>query len=725
MLWNDLKKELNIFFATFLILVMVWNLGSLLTAVVSLVDDSSTILKLSSAITELGFVGSSIAVYALAAIVSGVHSRRFRVLSFASLALVLSYQVVLIVADAPLYFESNGNGFNQYRFQPLSALFYFMFDTSTLYLIWRYRHKIHSTGLFVGLNLFAASQSLGFLNPELGIVSLSITLAGIATLVISFAILRREIINPLAERVVQVEAVHKVSLAISSHIALDKVLDQIATQAAGWLNADAAGIFLKSDSDIELSTVYNLPTNLLHMHLSLGEGIAGCVAQTQQSIFVENYERDWKSTPDIPLARETFGSVIAVPLVYSEVTIGVLIVIAGRQGRLFQKQDAHLLELLASQASVAITHSRLFAEQERLNRQVKASHIQLETVLTSTENPVIAVDRKVRLIFANPAALKLIFPYQDTPSRTQSLIEVLPSHVFPLNIHETLRELRYKGEHIYELNLNNQTYLCHVAPLGEGSADGWVAVLNDVSQLKELDRLKSDMIRMTSHDLKNPLQAAMANLELLNEDLEDLENSEVHVSLMAINTQMVRMNKIVSGILDLERIKGGKLHTELCMPSYVIDSALSDVSHLAAEKQVALDKSVDAEIPAFQADPQLFQRALVNLLENGIKFTNNGGRISISAMYKERSILFQVADNGIGIVPDLHPFVFDRFWRGGQRGQKGAEHIAGTGLGLSLVKTIVESHHGEIWFSSEVGKGTVFYLKIPVSTENSVCSELA
>src|SRR5215470_6601890 len=100
---------------------------------------------------------------------------------------------------------------------------------------------------------------------------------------------------------------HKVSLAITSQIAIDTVLNQIATQAVGWLDADGAGIFLNREHELELATVYNLPKQFVHQRMTLGEGIAGKVAQTHQSIHVERYSRDWRGKDDLPLARETFG----------------------------------------------------------------------------------------------------------------------------------------------------------------------------------------------------------------------------------------------------------------------------------------------------------------------------------------------------------------------------------------------------------------------------------
>jgi two-component system, OmpR family, phosphate regulon sensor histidine kinase PhoR len=715
-LWHDARKELNQFFAAFLFLVTLWNVGSLLTLAVSFVGSLSPAITFTVSVMELGFTGSSIGVYALTAILVGVHTKRFRILAFTALFLVLGYQVFLILANITPPFEALGDGFFQYRFQPPATIFFLIFDGTTLYLVWRYRRKIRSLSLILGLTFFVIGQSLGFLNPELRIVSLSINLSSIATLVVSFAILRQEIIVPLAERIAQVQAVHRVSLAITSHIAIDTVLNQIATQAAGWLRADAAGIFLNENRQLELATVYNLPVNYIHSHVPLGDGVSGTVAKTQQSIFLENYDRDWKGIADLPLARETFGSVICVPLIYSAQTIGVLMVIAGRQGRLFQFEDVQLLELLGAQAAVALAHSRLFAEQHELTEQVEAARSQLETVLSGTENPVIAIDRNFRLIFANPAARKLL-PQNNLLSKGNNILKHLPTDVLPHNHVEVIRNLRANRAHIYEISLDSKIYLCHVARLGQQKTEGWVVVLNDITQLKELDRLKSEMIRMTSHDLKNPLQAAMANLDLLTDDLAGINGGEIQSSLTAIHKQLMRMNRIISGILDLERIKSGTLTTALSSPSEIVAVVIDEIQLLAQDKGIDLLTVVDPGLPLFAADSEQFERALINLVENAIKFTPSGGKVVVRSRKQGSQLIFEVEDSGIGIPEELQADVFERFWRGAEKGQRGAEHISGTGLGLSLVKTIVENHHGRIELKSHVGKGTLFSIYIPITNE--------
>lgn len=718
-LWHDISKEVNQFFGVFLFWVTLWNAGSLLTQGAMLVDPHSPLIDFAVNVLEIGFTGASIAIYVLTTVLVDAQTRRFRLLAFTSLLLILVYQTFLIVTSSSETPSIADRGSFTYLFQPLSIFFYFAFDTLTFYLVWRYRRKIRSAGLIGGIVLFLFGQSIGFLNPELQVVAVSTTVSSIGALIISFSVLRLEILTPLAERISQVEAMHQVSLAITSQIRIDTVLDEIAIQAVGWLGADGAGIFLNRSNYLELASVYNLPKQFIHTRVTLGEGVAGSVAASQKPVHLENYGRDWRGKADLPLAKETFGSVSCVPLIYGGEVIGVLMVVSGNQGRLFDREDMHLLELLGGQAAVAIAHSRLFAEQRQLTHEVDSARSQLETVLVSTENPVIAVDREFRLNFANPAARNL-FSIPESPKRPL-ITDILPSAALPPINSNVLRELRRKRVYVYEISLNNRVYLCHLAGLGRPRTAGWVAVLNDVTQLKELDRLKSEMVRWASHDLKNPLTAALLYLDLLRDDLLEGDEVEVQQSLAIIEKQLERMNRIIRGILDLERLKTVATPMELCHPESVIHNAIDEMEHLANERQIILESVVDVGTPDFLGDSQQFERALINLIENAIKFTpTNNGKVWVSARKDGDKVVFAIKDQGIGIPARLHEQVFDRFFRGGQSGQQGANHVSGSGLGLSLVKTIVENHQGKISLESEEGKGSTFFIVLPAVSDGVV-----
>jgi len=712
LVWQDAKKEQNQFFASFLLLVMLWNVGSLLLQGSLLVGESDALSALALTMIELGFTGSSVAIYILTTILIGIHSRNFRWLAFASLLLIVGYRVFLIASQAHVP-TSTADSVLAYSFQPLFIIFYLTFDGLTLLLLWRYRRKIRSRVLVTGIVLFLLGQSLIFVNPALPVMSFSTIVSASGALIMCFAIVQQEIITPLSERTSQIEAMHRVSLAISSQIDIDTVLDEIAVQAAGWLNADGVGIFLvRADSTtgdrvLHLETVHGLPTHYMGAEILIGRGVAGKAAHNQQTIFLENYNRDWQGEDDLPFARETFGSVICAPMMYAGNNIGVLMVIASQQGHLLNLHDVHLLELLSAQAAVAIAHSQLFAEQQQLNNQVEAAHSQLETVLSSTDNPVVAIDRHFRLIFANPAARSLFDVEQQ-----QSIVPYVPRSAFPHDYRTALRDIRRKGGHVYEVNLDDRVFLCHLATLSTGGTDGWVAVLNDVTQLKELDRMKSEMVRMASHDLKNPLMGAMAYLDLLRDDLAELDYHGADETIHTIEWQLERMNRLIRGILDIERLRTISAYLEVCSPSEIVNAAIAEIAHQLQVRQIELHVSIEDHVSNFWADKEQFERAIINLIENAIKFSLVDASIHIEVRAEGRWIVFCVRDNGVGIPASIQPRIFDRFFRGQQ---EGVEHVTGSGLGLSLVKTIVENHNGKIWFESEQKIGTTFFVSVPAA----------
>lgn len=701
LLWNDAKKELNQFFAVFLLFVALWNGGSLLWQAFAQIDTESPLISTSIAVVELGFTGASVAVYTLTAVLVRAHTKRFRVLAFASISLLFLYRLYFILGVSSSAVNTSAT-FLSFQQHPLVVLFYLVFDFGTLALLWRYRRKVRSIWVSVGLVLFVIGQTFGFLNPELRLFALSNLTSAIAALILSFAVIKQEIISPLAERNSQVEVIRKVSMAITSLASIETVLDQIAKQTASLLQTEGAvSIFLVKGGELEVGTVHNLPNSYVHSRIAIGEGMAGTAALKHQTIQVDDYGRDWKGQEDFPLARKTFGAAICTPLIYAGETIGVLMMVAARHGILFQREDAYLLELLGAQASVAISHSQLFGD-------VELARSQLETVLSSTDNPVIALDRKFSLIFANPSAQTLL----NLPKTEQSasILEYIPQHALPVDLRAMLSTLRATGTYTYEAELESKVYLCNIAHLGRPRVNGWVAVLHDVTQLKELDRLKSEMVRMTSHDLKNPLQAAMANVDLLREDLPP-ENAESIESLDKIDWQLQRMNRIIRGILDLERMKPGIGFIDHFSPAKIVEDSIQEMRHFSHMQKVNLKYVIGNNLPLIRCDLEQFRRALVNLVENAIKFTPANGEIYVKTYTNvANEVIFEVSDTGVGIAPEVQSKVFDRFYRAQQ---KGTEHITGTGIGLSLVKTIVESHKGTVWLESELGKGTTFFIKMP------------
>ncbi|MGB7337510.1 MAG: GAF domain-containing sensor histidine kinase [Phototrophicaceae bacterium] len=700
-LWYDIHRTVNQFFAIFLIFVQIWNIGFFLAEISLIVEAPIELFNVGYAISQAGFVGASVALYALMLMIAGVQPRRFRLLTGIYLIIGVGYPLITGLTSDELA--------NTLQSRAFSGIFFVGFDLLTLYVTWRYRRKFNSISLIIGNILFVIGQGVSFLNPELGIVTLAATFSSLGSMAISFAFIRRELIRPLLERGEQLESLHDVSVSITSQFTVDSVLDGIAERAAQWLQADAAGIFLKRGEHLVLVAIYNLPDDALDIEIELGEGIAGRVADTKKSIYLENYDRDWIYDDEFDFARETFGSIISVPLIYANEVIGVLTVIGDTYTTLFAENDVRLLELLSSQAAVAISQANLFSDQRILTNQLEEANDRLRTVLLSTENPVIAVDRQLNLIFTNPAAETLF--QLDTHHSREHLHSAVPQTALPPNYKKALKAIKAKGYFRYEIEVKGDTYICQVARLGKQTQeDGFVAVMNDISELKELDRVKSEMVRMTSHDLKNPLQAAFANLELLRDDVDALHDPEITLSVDNIDRQLNKMHRIISGILDLERARLGSSLEDICNPEILINEAIEELTDIADEKGIVLRADITPEIASFKGDNQQFKRAIVNIIENAIKFNTAGGDVLIQAQNSSNQIFITISDDGIGIPAELHTKIFERFYRGHQAG---AEHASGSGLGLSLVKAVIESHNGQIRVRSQPKVGTTFHISLP------------
>ncbi len=707
LLWQDSRSATNLFFGLLMVMGVIWSAGMLLGRVTAYMGSLGLLTEWGVRLLRVGFTGSCFGLYLFTVILSGGQGRFFMRIAGVGIVLILIYQGFLAFSTTAPAFDVRPDGTLRYTFGSEATVIYVGFIAATIGVAVQRRRKIRDRGLLAGIHMYALGMLIELISPELRDRSAGMDISSIAALLISYSLVRVQIIEPLSGRAHQLRAVRDVGLAITSRVRLQEVLSTIAAQAAGVLQANGAAIFLAQGGTLELAAVHNMPSIFLGQRLAIGEGLAGQVAVTRQSARLEDYRRDWTGQPDMPFAKTSFGAVLAAPLVFADEVVGVLVVIEGPQGKRFDREDMRLVDLLGPQAAVAITNSRLFERQRALTDELEAAKNQLETVLTSTENPVIALNRRLEVIFANPAAVAL---FEDQPLSGRSIHDIVPAAAMPSNLYQAVRDLYHKRTYIYELTVRDRTYLCHLGLLGRPRPQGFVAVLNDVSELKELDRLKNQMIRMTSHDLKNPLSAAMFHIELLQEEGAGIFTEEMINDVNTIWVQLERMNRITRGILDLERVQSGMLNYEECEIEQIVQASLHEFEDQATKKGVTMEKHLPDSLPIVTGDRLQLTQALNNLVENAVKFTPAGGKISISAEHVEDHVVIHVADTGVGIATEDQPRVFERFFRAHHPGQ---EQISGSGLGLSLVKAVVDAHKGRIWLESEVNKGTTVHLVLP------------
>jgi PAS domain S-box-containing protein len=240
---------------------------------------------------------------------------------------------------------------------------------------------------------------------------------------------------------------------------------------------------------------------------------------------------------------------------------------------------------------------------------------------------------------------------------------------------------------------------------------GIVINARDISERKEAARLKDDMVSVVSHELRTPLTSLRGFAELLL--ARELPPDKQRQFLTIIHDETVRLSHLINDFLDLQRMQAGRQTYHLTCTD--LEALLRDAIAVFTSESgphVIRIETVDT-LPPVHADGERLRQVLANLLSNAIKFSPHGGTVTVGARPDGAQVLVWVADQGLGIPPEDLPKLFSKFFRVEHHE---ARHIGGTGLGLALVKEIVEAHHGTVWVESVLGTGSTFFFTVPVAS---------
>jgi PAS domain S-box-containing protein len=231
-------------------------------------------------------------------------------------------------------------------------------------------------------------------------------------------------------------------------------------------------------------------------------------------------------------------------------------------------------------------------------------------------------------------------------------------------------------------------------------------------EIERADRLKSEFLASMSHELRTPLHTIIGFSELLGEELEGPLNGKQKRFIQHIHNDSMHLLELINDILDLSKIEAGRLELrpEPFNLTPVVTESLASVRTLAEAKSINLETVLDVPM-AVEADRLRVKQVLVNLLSNAVKFTPEGGRVRVEASVRGTSVAVSVADTGVGISPEEHASIFDKFYQVGAT-TKGVRE--GTGLGLAITKRLVEQHGGSIRVESELNQGSRFTFTIPL-----------
>ena len=366
----------------------------------------------------------------------------------------------------------------------------------------------------------------------------------------------------------------------------------------------------------------------------------------------------------------------------------------------FLDSEVRFIVTLAGQAALAASNSALFGRAEIGRKRLAA-------ILASTPDPILVLDHQDKLLLTNPVAAELMGLEEEFGVGEK--IEQVTNHQELINLLNTTTA----GKISKEVKLDDgRIFLATASPVVAGEHRlGRVCVLRDISQLKEMDELKSDFVSTVSHDLRSPLtlmRGYATMLEMVGE-LNQQQQNYVHKIIIGVES----MSHLVQNLLDLGRIEAEVgLKLDMVSAPDIITEVADSFKIRSNQKKINLHVSPPNQtIPFISADKALLQQALRNLVDNAINFNQQGGEVWIRYKMEDGRIIFEVEDSGIGISPVDQQRLFEKFYRVESREK---DKQQGTGLGLAIVKSIAERHGGQAWVESELGSGSTFYLAIPI-----------
>lgn len=425
------------------------------------------------------------------------------------------------------------------------------------------------------------------------------------------------------------------------------------------------------------------------------------IAQRRRELMLSTPEQIRQELGLAPEQLLPVRSLLAIALYAKERFQGVFW-LGYRQPHHFSATELDLLRTMAGQASVLVENARLFATAEGQRRRLAA-------VLASTSDAVIVTDQTDRVLLVN-RAMEKTFNLRANQIVGRPVADVIHN----ANLVEALTK---REERVRDLEVQVQpgrTLYASVSTIvsNENQVLGRVAVLHDITRLKELDDLKSEFVSTVSHDLRGPLTFMRGYITMLPIVGEINEKQQDYID--RILSGVKQMSGLVEDLLDLGRIEAGvDLMRDEIEAEKLLESVAREQAAQAAMQGIKFQVTAQPDLPSISGDLSLIRRAVVNLVSNAIKYAPDSGTVTLAAELDNEEVVFSVRDRGPGIPKKDQIRLFEKFYQVKGQEQNGNRR-RGSGLGLAIVKSIVERHGGRVWVNSQVGRGSTFYFSLPV-----------
>lgn len=491
---------------------------------------------------------------------------------------------------------------------------------------------------------------------------------------------------------------------------LDTVMQQVISLMSSAVGAARASLFLHHNHDVDwdhifLSRRLDPDQSVQVVRTVLEEGLAGWVMRSQEGTIVYDTQVDkrWHTFPDDPLLVR---SALCVPFLQEGKLLAVLTLVHPSPNH-FDEHHLHLLTIVANQAAVAIRNAQLY-------NQIHDQQRQLAAILQAIPDILLVVDESGRIVLINEPAQRLLAGdgHRQGGLVGERLVDYSTKDSAIATVQRIISTVAPERPQPFETR-SDQLGKDFRVTISRWETDtrprtGYVVVMHDVTQLSDLNRFKDEMIKVVTHDLRNPVALMVSAYDMLEHDLPPQpEDSNIPQYLNLMHQATDRMQELLNNLVEAEISNYRPVE-----PEELLKHALDALRPLAEQKQQSL--SVTVEVPAalrIMVDPLLIREAIENYLSNAIKYTPRGGRISVRLFVRDERLHYEVEDTGIGVSTDDLPHLFEPYYRV-ERPE--TEDIDGHGIGLNLVRMIVQRHRGQVWVESTLGEGSRFGFSLPL-----------
>ncbi len=495
-----------------------------------------------------------------------------------------------------------------------------------------------------------------------------------------------------------------------------EVVERILVQVERALHVEAALLYLydaEADDLVLRAAVGKALRSALGRRYPPRVGTLRRILHSDHALWLPDLESQTSTLSEaLPVTGFVPRTGFGVPIRVEGQLLGVLLAVnPGRVISIPHVQE--MLDALASVAGVTLKHARLFA-------QLQQAHEEYRTLFNDTLDWIFITNLQGYIVEANKSAKEMIgFTWEDMRSGKIAIsrVHTPDPEVVPEDLSTIPSDppLRYEAEVTLPSGetVPVQVYVRRVTVGGKARLQ-WI--LRDISEAKQLETLREDLLSMIYHDLRSPLANIVYGVDVM-ESLQEEGDGMTSTVLDIIRRAADRIQRLTSTMLDIRRLEAGQPLAKLepTPPQQLIEDALDAVRPLATSKGQTLHIEVPEQgLPLVMADPEMIRRVLINLLENAVKYTPEEGQIWIGAQQEsEKWVRFWVRDNGPGIPLEEQKKLFEKYTRVST--SKGAK---GLGLGLAYCRLAIEAHGSTIGVSSRPGAGATFYFTLPVASED-------